>query len=119
MKELSDYLVCNWGEIPSNKLLTRGGEDNLIEREDSRLTFLKMAETFGPGSNAESVMKLFGPYFGNKDLLFQDTSIGLCQDHYQPIQIINKFNYCTTSNAITFKPVGVLLFILISNKLIF
>lgn len=101
MSNLTNYQACNWGKIPSNQILTRSGDEWEVKREDVRLTLLKISDTLGPGGKAVGVLKLFGPYFGNNDFLFKDTSIGLCDYKSVPEfkSLISDFDYCTTSTA--------------------
>jgi hypothetical protein len=72
---------------------------------------LKASDTFAPGSKNDGnlIFNLFGPYFENKDLLFQDTSVGLCDEdtavnsgHIDTAyfdKLISDFDYCTTSSS--------------------
>ncbi|ODM92907.1 Transferrin [Orchesella cincta] len=75
--ELDRFEECNWGRVPAQKVMARGGNENVVEREDFRLSLLKAQKLFGKGGKAERVFKLFGVYYGNENLLFQDTSVGL------------------------------------------
>lgn len=104
--ELQRFSTCNWGRVSSQKVLARGGEENLVDREDARISLLKAQDVFRPGGKNEHVLRLFGPYFGNKNLLFQDTSLGLC-DELDAVErepqdkLIRDFDYCTTSAGIS------------------
>lgn len=103
--ELDKFATCNWGKVSPQKVMARDGDDNFINREDARLSLLKAQDLFRPGSKSEFVLRLFGPYYGNKDLLFQDTSVGLCdepdeKERAAENQLIQDFDYCTTSTAV-------------------
>jgi hypothetical protein len=105
--DIEDFKSCNWGKIPSGKVLARGNEDSAAKREDVRLTLLKVSETFAPGSknNGNLIFNLFGPYSGNSDLLFKDTSLGLVDETAAESssgidsKIISDFDHCTTTTS--------------------
>ncbi|ODM93913.1 Transferrin [Orchesella cincta] len=103
--ELAKFRECNWGRVSPQKVMARGGdEDVIVEREDARLSLLKAQDIFRQGGKSELVLRLFGPYYGNKDLLFQDTSVGLCDElsegeRSKENKLIRDFDYCTTSAA--------------------
>lgn len=104
INDLTNFKACNWGKVSPQKILARGGEESYIDREDARISLLKAQDLFKVGGKAELVMRLFGPYYGNKDLLFQDTSVGLCDELEEAERapedkLIRDFDYCTTSAA--------------------
>jgi len=122
--DIDHYIHCNWGKVPSRKLMSRGGEESAIQREDAKLTLLKASDTFSPSSkNSKSdIFNLFGPFYGNKDLLFQDTSVGLCDEatsaknnEIDPTyfnRLLTDFDYCTTSSSSRIKNLSSLTFVI-------
>ncbi|CAL8085584.1 unnamed protein product [Orchesella dallaii] len=84
---VDQFEECNWGKVPAQKVMARGGDDeaDVVKREDARLSLLKAQSLFGRGRKGERVFKLFGTYYGNNNLLFQDSSVGLVS-YTKPVQ---------------------------------
>jgi hypothetical protein len=36
---------CNWGKIPTRKVMARGDDESAVQREDARLTLLKVSKS--------------------------------------------------------------------------
>ena len=69
-RSVTEFRQCHWGKIPSDKVITSEDKD-FYEREDIRLTLLKLSQTFHPD---QTVFRLFGPFYGIRNLIFKVNS---------------------------------------------
>lgn len=74
---LENFKDCHWGLVMPQRVFARAGENDTVLRENARLSLLRAQEIFKTGGKQESVFKMFGGYYGNKNVIFQDTSLGL------------------------------------------
>ena len=82
-RAITEFRQCHWGRIPADKVIT-SEEKDFVAREDIRISLLKASQTFHPD---QTVLRLFGPYYGIPDLLFKVRSLLLYTLHNIPLTI--------------------------------